>query len=97
MEKIQVQYFGSVSAAAKKTEEKVDFVPDATVYNILRKLACDNEKYFQDEIFGNDGESLRDDLTVTVNGKAIDHSIISEINLQPGDSLALFPIFPGGG
>ena len=97
MKTIEIQYFGSIRAAAKKIREEADFIPGITVYDMLRRLACANEKDFRDEIFGDGGKDLRDDLTVTVNGAAINRENAPGIILNPGDSLALFPIFPGGG
>ena len=94
---IGVQYFGSVRAAAKKSEEKLKFAADTTIYDLLRQLTCLHEENFRGEIFGEDGKKLRDDVTVTLNGAIIDHSNAAEINLQPDDVVSLFPIFPGGG
>ena len=100
VQKIEVQYFGSVRAAAKKSKDEVEFVPNMTVYGLLRQLACDyanDAENFQGEIFGENGRELREDLTVTVNGTIINHASASDIKLEAGDVLALFPIFPGGG
>jgi len=103
VQKIEIQYFGSVRAAAKKFKDEVKFVPNMTVYGFLQQLACDYEKdendakNFRGEIFGENGNELREDLTVTVNGTIINHASASDIKLEPDDLLALFPIFPGGG
>ena len=94
---IQIQYFGSIRAAAKKSGEKVEFAAGITAYRLLRQLASFDGPEFQGEIFGENGKDLRDDLTVTLNGTIIDHSSLTEIKLNPGDALSLFPIFPGGG
>ena len=96
---IGIQYFGSIRAAAKKSEEKVKFSADITIYRLLRQIACQhkNESNLQGEIFDESGENLRDDLMVTLNGKIINHESAFETNLNPGDTLSLFPIFPGGG
>jgi MoaD family protein len=94
---IRIQYFGSVRAAAKKSEEKIEVVANITVYDFLQQLICLHEESFHSEIFNENGKKLRDDLTVTLNGTIINHSSATEINLQPGDVLSLFPIFPGGG
>ena len=92
-----IQYFGSIRAAAKKSEEKLEFVAEATIYDLLQQVVCLHEKNFRGEIFDGDGKKLRDDLMVTLNGTIIDHSNATEINLNPGDVVSLFPIFPGGG
>jgi len=100
--KIQIQYFSSIRAAVEKFKEEVEIAPNTTltVYSLLQQLVCIYEKEkkeFRNEIFDKDGKELRDDVTVTVNGTIIKHTNACEINLNPGDTLSLFPIFPGGG
>ena len=94
---IQIQYFGAVRAAAKKSEEKVDFAVGITVYSLLRQVACNYENGFRGEIFDINGDELRDDLTVSLNGAIISRTDACETILKQGDVLSLFPIFPGGG
>jgi len=96
---IVIQYFGSIRAAAKKSEEKVKFAANTTLYRLLRQTVCfsENENNLRGEIFDESGEKLRDDLMVTLNGTIINHESAFETNLNPGDTLSLFPIFPGGG
>ena len=94
---IQIQYFGSIRAAAKKSEEKTEFAADTTIYHLLQKLASLYDDNFRGEIFDKDGEELRDDLMVTLNRVIVSHADALEIKLNSGDALALFPIFPGGG
>jgi len=94
---IGIQYFGSVRAAAKKSEEKLEFAADTTIYDLLRQLTALHEENFRGEIYDIDGKKLRDDLTVALNGTIINHSNAADIKLQANDVLSLFPIFPGGG
>ena len=96
---IQIQYFGSIRAAAKKSEEKTEFAADTTIYRLLQQLVSfyDDDDNFRGEIFDNNREELRDDVTVTLNGTIINHAEAHEIKLNQGDALSLFPIFPGGG
>ena len=94
---IQIQYYGSIRAAAKKSEEKVEFAADTTVYRLLQQIARLYENDFRGELFEDNAKNLRDDLTVTLNGTIVEHKSALEISLKPGDVLALFPIFPGGG
>ena len=94
---VTIQYFGSIRAAAKKSEEKTEFAENTTVYRLLQQLASLYEDNFKGEIFDTDGGELRDDLMVTLNGTIINHANAHVIKLNPGDSLSLFPIFPGGG
>ena len=94
--KIKVQYFGSVRAAVLKSEEDVGVGLNITAYQLLQKLADDYGENFREEIFEKK-TNLREDVTVTVNGKIIAHTEIAQTNLKPGDTVALFPTFPGGG
>jgi len=97
---IQIQYFGSIRAAAKKSEEKTEFAANTTIYHLLQHLASLYDDNFRGEIFDKNDKNcgeLRDDLMATLNGTIINHANAAEIKLNPGDVLSLFPIFPGGG
>jgi len=96
MENIRIQYFGSVRAAAGRPEDESP-AAGMSLYSLLLKLAGDYGEAFRGELLAAGGGKLRDDLTVTVNGAIISHEAAEEIVLRPGDTLALFPIFPGGG
>ncbi|MCL2508907.1 MAG: MoaD/ThiS family protein [Oscillospiraceae bacterium] len=97
MANVRVQYFGSIRAAAGTPEEETARGENATVFQLLLELADAYGKAFRGEILDESGERLRDDVTLTVNGAIINHSAAYEMRLRPGDLLALFPIFPGGG
>ena len=92
---MQVQYFGSVRAAAQKAEERAALSGQISVLELLRRLAGFYGAAFSGEVFA--GEALRDDLSVAVNGVTMRHAAAEETFLRPGDVLALFPLFPGGG
>ena len=94
--KLQVQFFGAIREAAGKTAG-ADAVPGLTVLALLQKLADGYGPAFRGEIFAEGGDGLRDDLTVTVNGAIVRHEAVSGISTAPGDVIALFPVFPGGG
>ena len=93
----RVQYFGAIGAAAGKREEKVEFAPHTTAYELLQKLAGGYGKRFRGEIFEEDADALRDDLMVTVNEAITPHEDLAGLTLNQGDVVSLFPIFPGGG
>ena len=93
---MQVKFFGDIGVAAKRTADEVPLLPDATVYNIMTGLADAYGESFRYEIF-DASCSLRDDVTVAVNAAMIDRERITDINLNPGDVVSFFPIFPGGG
>ena len=95
--KIQIQCFGSIRAAAERFEAEVEFTENGTIMQLLLRLADVYGEGFRDEIFAQNTEKLRDDLTVSLNGAIIQHAAAEETILRPGDALALFPLFPGGG
>jgi len=94
---IQIQYFGAIREAAKKPEEEMELGPNTTVQQLLQRLVGVYGEGFRGEIFDKSGDSLRDDLMLTVNGTVLSHASAIDTHLEPGDRLALFPIFPGGG
>ena len=92
-----ISYYGAIRAAAGKSGEEVSVAKESTVYQLLRSIANVHGDGFFGEIFEADSGELREDLTVTVNDKAIDHALVLSYTLTMDDKLALFPIFPGGG
>lgn len=91
-----VQYFGSMRAAAELAEEQIPLAGGASVLTLLRQCADTHGEGFRGELFTESG-CLREDLTVAVNGAIIQHAAVDEIILGPDDTVALFPVFPGGG
>jgi len=97
MASIRIQYFGSIRAAAQRSEDEAALAGDTTVYRLLLRLADGYGEGFRGEVLAESGGALRDDLTVAVNGAIIQHEAADEFLLRPGDVVALFPLFPGGG
>jgi len=97
LSKLTIQYFGAFRAAANMEKEEVVFTPNTTLFVLLAKLASKNGETFRGEVFAADGESLREDITVTVNGAIVKHKNVPKVYLQPEDVIQLFPVFPGGG
>jgi molybdopterin converting factor small subunit len=94
--KIQVQLYGQFGEAAGRSADEVGLSAGATVSGLLGELADAYGRSFRDEIFDSSG-GLRDDVMVTVNKAIVKHEDAAEIKMEPGDSIALFPIFHGGG
>jgi MoaD family protein len=94
---VKVQYLGQVRVIANKKEEEQEISSNAMVQELLRKLSGLYGKAFDLEVFEDDGENLRDDLTVAVNGTAIRQLDYLDTRLKQNDIVTLFPIFPGGG
>ena len=97
MADVRIQYFGTIRLAAQRIEDEAALAGDATVFRLLLQLADAYGEGFRGEVLAESGGMLRDDLMVTVNGTIINHAAAGEIVLRPGDIVALFPTFPGGG
>ena len=97
-QKIHIRFFGAIRVVASKTETEIDFIPDTTVSELLRLLSDKYGSVLRDELFDEKGSNgLRDDLMITVNDAIINHEKASETEIKPGDAIALYPTFPGGG
>jgi len=92
---IQIQYFGSIRAAAQKSAEALEVSPETSIFQFLERLAETYGDVLRGELMAQG--RLRDDLTISLNGAIIQHAAADEIILRPDDTVALFPLFPGGG
>jgi len=95
--KVTVQFFGSVRAAAGRSDAEIDIPSDYGVYELLQLLADAYGDAFKTEVFLQDGDSLREDVTVSINGVITERTKVKSVKLETGAVIALFPIFPGGG
>ena len=93
----RIQYFGSFGSETKRTEESVEIADSATVLELLRKLSSQYGATFENEIFQADQQELRDDMIIAVNGALLRHTSVLATKLHAGDTIALLPMFPGGG
>ena len=95
--KVRVQYLGQVGVIAQRKEEELEIPSGAIVRELLQRLSSKYGKAFDGEVFQEDGENLRDDMTVVVNGTAVRQLEYLNTRLKQDDTVALLPIFPGGG
>ena len=95
--KVKVQYLGPIRAMLKKREDEVEVSLRTTVSELLRKLSGTYGRGFEEEVFEANEESIRDELIVTVNGRAIGQLEGARTRLNAGDVITLLPLFAGGG
>ena len=95
--KVKFQFFGSVRAAAGTDGDEIAVPPDFFVYGALESLSNEYRSAFKGEIFWQADGSLRDDLTVLINGAIIGREKLKDTPIKDGDVIALLPSFPGGG
>jgi len=95
--KIRIQYLGPVRVVVKKREEELEIALKSTIDELLRRLSKIYGKKFENEVFDDNTEKIREDLIVTINGKAIKQLDGASTRLRVGDVVSLLPIFAGGG
>ena len=93
---VNIQYYGAIRVAARVTGEEHSVGLGVSLYRLLNDIAEIHDKSFMDEVFVN-GDGIRDDVMITVNGVVVSGARATEIDVNAGDVVALFPIFPGGG
>lgn len=93
----RVQYFGPIGLQTRRSEETVEMAGAPSVHDLLWMLSGRYGEDFGSEIFLPGSQELREDLIIAVNGNVVRHGSTFATCLRPGDTVALFPIFPGGG
>ncbi len=94
--KLKVKYLGPVALMVKKREEELEVSSLASIGELLRKLSGLYGKEFESEVLQDDG-NIRTGMAVTVNGKVIGQLDGMRTRLKMGDTIALLPLFLGGG
>jgi len=74
---IQIQYFGSIRAATKKSSEELAVPPGTSILHLLERLAGIYGDGLRGEIMTED--RLWDDLTISLNGTIAKHEAAGEI------------------
>ena len=95
--KLKVKYLGPVALMVKKREEELEVSSEASIHELLRKLSSLYGKEFESEVLEDDGDNIRTGMAVTVNGKVIGQLDGLRTRLKMGDTIALLPLFLGGG
>jgi len=95
-QKINIRLFGSLGETAEKSRDEARLPDGLALPRLLAELADAYGERFRAELFEGP-DRIRNDVTVSVNGTIIWHENAADITLNPGDEVALFPIFPGGG
>jgi molybdopterin converting factor small subunit len=95
---VSVGFFGSIRESVNMDKDSVEITKDISLYNFLRVLVEIYGESFAAEIFDIETpDELRCDIMATINGTIIDITNSAQITLTQGDSVQLFPVFPGGG
>ena len=94
---VEINLFGSLRYTAGTSKTDIDLPSGSTVYEVLRFVADIFGKEFKEELFLHDLSSLRDDVTIIVNGMITRQSDILTGKINDGAIISLLPVFPGGG
>ena len=77
-------------------DEEILSVPDGeTVLDMARRLAS-REEVFRTTIFDPQGQRMREDIGVILNGRFVNPYERSEVMLREGDEVVFLPILHGG-
>ncbi len=77
-------------------DEEILSVPDGeAVLDMARRLAS-REEVFRTAIFDPQGQRMREDIGVTLNGRFVNPYERSEVMLREGDEVVFLPILHGG-
>jgi MoaD family protein len=95
--KLKVKYLGPVAFIVKKKEEELEVSSEASIHELLRKLSSLYGKEFESEVLQDNGENIRNGMAITVNEKVIGQLDGMRTRLKMGDTIALLPLFLGGG
>ena len=95
---IHIKYFGTIREAAGRNSDALEYCPGATVYDVVRAVADNYGDKMSGELFSmKDVSELRDDLMLTLGEAIVPLGAAAETAVEPGDTVSMFPIFPGGG
>ena len=94
---VTINLFSSIRYAAGTSTIEIMFPSGQTVYELLGFVADKYGKELKDEIFMPDGNKLRDDLTIIVNGMIARQSAALDKKIEDSTIVTLLPVFPGGG
>ena len=97
MDKVKVRLFGFASTTPGQHSAEIEIPSGYVIHDFLRFLSGIYGEAYEEEVFAQDTDGIRDDLSVIINGVITEHSRLRSISVKDGDDIMLLPIFPGGG
>ena len=94
--KVRVQYFGYIKNLLNKKEEQFELEDDASLSDLLNKMAGVHGKAFRKEVYEPGLESVKTGFSVTVNGVFIGQLGGMDTKLGDGDNVILMSLMSGG-
>ena len=94
--KVRVQYFGFIQNMVNKREEQFELGKDASLSNLLNKMAGVYGKAFQKEVYEPGLKDVKTGFCVTVNGVLMGQLGGMDTKLDEGDNVILMSLMSGG-
>ena len=94
--KIRIHYLGLVKSYTGKTQDEINLNQDASLSDLLNKLAADFGKQFTAEIYQPNTKELKPMFTIMINGIIMGQLNGVDTKLKDDDTVILMPLMTGG-
>jgi molybdopterin converting factor small subunit len=94
--KVKVRYLGYIGNMLRKREDKFEFSEDASLSELLNKLAGIYGEAFRREVFEPGLTDVKTGFVVTVNGVLMGQLRGVDTTLSEGDNVILMTLVSGG-
>jgi MoaD family protein len=94
--KVRVQYFGYIKNMLNKREENFELEEDASLSDLLNKLAGIYGAAFRKEVYEPGLKDVKMGFSVTVNGVLMGQLGGLDAKLDDGDNVILMSLMSGG-
>jgi molybdopterin converting factor small subunit len=94
--KIKVQYLGLIKNLIKRSEDEFDLEEDASLSDLLNKLADVYGEPFKKEVYEPGLKDMKMGFVVTVNGVLMGQLHGVDTRLGEGDNVILMSLMSGG-
>lgn len=96
MKKVKIQYLGFIKTITKRGEDEFELEDDASLSQLLNKIAGIYGKPFQKEVYESGLKDVKTGFVVTVNGVLIGQLKGMDTQLSNGDNIILMSLMTGG-
>ena len=93
--KVRIQYTAQLRSAVGRVEEDVELAGDASLGDLLVRLATELHREAAPFVLAAGGE-LQPSLLIGVNGQGVSPREAQNVTLQDGDVITLMPPIAGG-
>ncbi|UCC57720.1 MAG: MoaD/ThiS family protein [Candidatus Bathyarchaeum sp.] len=94
--KVRVQYLGYIKNMVNKREEEFELGEEASLSDLLNKLAGVYGKAFRKEVYESGLKDVKTGFSVTVNGVLMGQLGGVDTKLGEGDNVILMSLMSGG-